>query len=46
MVEDMFEVSMRWPRNNKPGIDAFELATECIAEWDKFLKRLSSLPLM
>ena len=27
-------------RNNKPPIDAFELATDCIAEWDKFLKRL------
>jgi hypothetical protein len=33
-------------RNNKPPIDAFELATECIAEWDKFLKRLSPLPMM
>jgi hypothetical protein len=27
-------------RYNKPPIDAFELATECIAEWDKFLQRL------
>jgi len=41
-------IRLEWliERNNKPGIDAFELATECIAEWDKFLKRLSSLPLM
>jgi len=29
-------------RNNKPPIDAFELATDCIAEWDKFLQRLKS----
>ena len=28
--------------NNNPPIDAFELATECIAEWDKFLRRLRS----
>jgi hypothetical protein len=27
-------------RNNKPPLDVFELATECIAEWDKFLQRL------
>ena len=27
-------------RNNKPPIDALELATECIAEWEKFLQRL------
>ena len=33
-------------RNNKSPMDALELATECIAEWDKFLKRLSPLPLM
>jgi hypothetical protein len=33
-------------RNNKQPVDALELATECIAEWDKFLERLSPLPLM
>jgi len=27
-------------RTDKTLIDAFELATECIAEWDKFLLRL------
>jgi hypothetical protein len=27
-------------RNNKPPIDALELATECTAEWSKFLQRL------
>jgi hypothetical protein len=27
-------------RNSKPPIDALELATECIDEWDKFLQRL------
>ena len=37
-------IRLEWlvERNNKPPIDAFELATECIAEWDKFLKRLQS----
>jgi hypothetical protein len=29
-------------KNNKPPIDAFELATECIAEWNKFLQRFKS----
>jgi len=35
-------IRLEWlaQRNNKPPIDAFELATECIAEWDKFLQRL------
>ncbi len=35
-------IKLQWlvERNNKPPIDAFELATECIAEWDKFLRRL------
>ena len=37
-------IRLEWSieRNNKPPIDAFELATECIAEWDKFLQRLKS----
>jgi hypothetical protein len=37
-------IRLEWlaQRNNKPPIDAFELATECIAEWDKFLQRLRS----
>jgi hypothetical protein len=35
-------IRLEWlvERNNKPPIDAFELATECIAEWDQFLQRL------
>jgi hypothetical protein len=35
-------IRLEWliERNNKPPIDAFELATECIAEWDKFLQHL------
>ena len=35
-------IRLEWlvERNNKPPIDAFELATECIAEWDKFLQRI------
>jgi hypothetical protein len=41
-------IRLEWlvERNNKPPIDALELASECIAEWDKFLKRLSPLPLI
>ena len=41
-------IRLEWlvERNNKPPIDALELASECIAEWDKFLKRLSPLHLM
>jgi hypothetical protein len=37
-------IRLEWlvERNNKPPIDAFQLATECIAEWDKFLRRLNS----
>jgi hypothetical protein len=37
-------IRLEWlvERNNKPPIDAFELATQCIAEWDKFLQRLNS----
>ena len=37
-------IRLEWlvERNVKPAIDAFELATECIAEWDKFLQRLNS----
>ena len=37
-------IKLEWlvERNNKPPIDAFELATDCIAEWDKFLQRLKS----
>ena len=37
-------IRLEWlvKRNDKPPIDAFELATECIAEWDKFLLRLKS----
>ena len=37
-------IRLEWlvERSNKPPIDAFELATECIAEWDKFLQRLKS----
>ncbi len=37
-------VRLQWlvEPNNKPPLDAFELATECIAEWDKFLQRLKS----
>jgi hypothetical protein len=37
-------IRLEWlvERNNKPPIDAFELATECIAEWDKFFQRLQS----
>jgi hypothetical protein len=37
-------IRLEWliEQNNKPPIDAFELATECIAEWDKFLQRLVS----
>ena len=36
-------VRLEWlvERNDKPSIDAFELATECIAEWDKFLQRFT-----
>src|SRR5262249_40856587 len=32
-------IKLQWlvQRNSKPPIDAFELTTECIAEWDKFL---------
>jgi hypothetical protein len=35
-------IRLEWliEQNNKPPIDAFELATKCIAEWDKFLQRL------
>jgi hypothetical protein len=35
-------IRLEWlvQRNTKPPIDAFELATECIAEWNKFLQRL------
>jgi hypothetical protein len=41
-------IKLEWliDRNDKPPIDALELATECMAEWDKFLKRLSPLPSM
>ena len=37
-------IRLQWliERNNKPSIDAFELATECIAEWGKFLQRLKT----
>jgi len=37
-------IRLEWlvERTNKPPIDAFELATECIAEWDKFLQRLNA----
>ena len=37
-------IGLQWlvDRNNEPPIDAFELATECSAEWDKFLQRLQS----
>ena len=37
-------IKLQWlvQRNNKPPIDAFDLATDCIAEWDKFLQRLQS----
>jgi hypothetical protein len=37
-------IRLEWlvERNNKPPIDAFKLATERIAEWDKFLQRLQS----
>ena len=35
-------IKLEWliERNNKPPIDAFELATQCNAEWNKFLQRL------
>jgi hypothetical protein len=38
------ECYVQWvvQRTSKPPIDAFELATDCIAEWDKFLQRLKS----
>ena len=41
-------IRLEWlvERNNKAPVDALELATECIAEWGKFLKRLSPLHLM
>ena len=37
-------IRLEWlvERNNKPPTDALELATECIAEWDKFLQRFHS----
>ena len=37
-------IKLQWvvQRTSKPPIDAFELATECAAEWDKFLQRLQS----
>ncbi len=37
-------IKLEWlvERNNKPPIDAFNFATDCIAEWDKFLQRLKS----
>jgi hypothetical protein len=37
-----WSIRLEWlvERKDKPPIDAFELATECIAEWDKFLQRL------
>jgi hypothetical protein len=37
-------IKLQWvvQRTSKPPIDAFELATDCIAEWDKFLQRLKS----
>ena len=37
-------IKLQWvvQRTSKPPIDALELATECIAEWDKFLQRLKS----
>jgi len=47
-VASRSSIRLEWlvEQNNKPPINAFELATECLAEWDKFLKRLSPLPLM
>jgi hypothetical protein len=41
-IGSRLSVRLQWlvERNNKPPLDAFELATECIAEWDKFLQRL------
>jgi len=37
-------IKLQWvvQRTSKLPIDAFELATDCIAEWDKFLLRLRS----
>ena len=37
-------IRLEWlvERKDKPPIDAFELATECVAEWDKFLQRFKS----
>jgi hypothetical protein len=35
-------IRLEWlvQRNNEPAIDAFQLATECIAAWDTFFQRL------
>jgi hypothetical protein len=37
-------IRLEWlvERNDKPPIDALDLATQSIAEWDKFLQRFHS----